>query len=137
RTSLAGHVVLVGYGRVGGLIGETARARGEKLLVIEYAEPILERLRGEGIEVLPGEALTEDLVEAANVDQAKILVLAIPNSFEAGQYVEQARRRNARLPIVARAHSEAEVEYLMRLGASETILGETEIATAMIAKAFG
>src|SRR5262249_2821173 len=53
RTSLAGHVVLVGYGRVGGLIGEAARARGEKLLVIEYAEPILERLRGEGIEVLP------------------------------------------------------------------------------------
>jgi CPA2 family monovalent cation:H+ antiporter-2 len=137
RTELAGHVLLVGYGRVGGLIGEAARARGETLLVIEFAEPILERLRSSGIEVLPGGEQTEDLLEAANIAQAKILVVAIPNSFEAGQYVEQARRRNPALPIVARAHSEAEVDYLHKLGATETILGETEIAQAMIAKAFG
>jgi CPA2 family monovalent cation:H+ antiporter-2 len=137
RTNLAGHVVLVGFGRVGALIGEAARARGEKLLVIEYAEPILERLRAQGVEVLPGEAQTEDLIEATNIGQAKTLVVAIPNSFEAGQYVEQARRRNPTLPIVARAHSEAEVEYLERLGANEIILGETEIAQAMIARTFG
>jgi CPA2 family monovalent cation:H+ antiporter-2 len=137
HTTLTGHVVLVGYGRVGSLIGDAARARGETLLVIEYAEPILERLRAEGTEVLPGAAQTEDLIEAVNIGQAKILIVAIPNSFEAGQYVEQARRRNATIPIVARAHSEAEVEYLGHLGASQTILGETEIAAAMIARAFG
>ena len=137
RTSLVGHIVLVGYGRVGSLIGDAALARGETLLVIEYAEPIIERLRASGVEVLPGGAQTEELVAAANVGQAKTMIVAIPNSFEAGQYVEQARRHNAALPIVARAHSEAEVEYLGRLGATQTILGETEIAQAMIARAFG
>ena len=137
KTQLTDHVVLVGYGRVGGVVGEACRARGEKLLVIEDAEPIIERLRAEGTEVLPGQSPTEDLIEAANVAQAKLLVLAIPNSFEAGQYVEQARAANPSLAIVARAHSEAEVDYLQKLGANATVLGETEIAHALIAKAFG
>jgi len=87
--------------------------------------------------VLPGDAPTEELILAANAAAAKLLVVAIPNSFEAGQYVEQGRVTNPALPIVARAHSEAEVDYLRKLGANETILGETEIAQAMIAKAFG
>jgi K+:H+ antiporter len=56
----------------------------------------------------------------------------VPNAFEAGQIVEQARAINAGLPIVARAHSDAEVDYLQNLGASITIMGEHEIARAMI-----
>ena len=135
-TALTGHVVLVGYGRVGTVVGEACRARGERLLVIEDAEPILERLRAEGTEALPGQAPTEELVVAANVAQAKLLVIAIPNSFEAGQYVEQARTLAPRLRIVARAHSEAEIDYLTKLGVNAAVLGETEIGNALIAKAF-
>ena len=45
----------------------------------------------------------------------------------------QARERNASLPIVARAHSEAEIEHLKKHGASAVIMGEHEIAKAMIA----
>jgi CPA2 family monovalent cation:H+ antiporter-2 len=136
RTGLTGHVVLVGYGRVGRVVGEACRARGERLLVIEYSEDLLQQLRAAGADVLPGQAQTADLIEAANVAAAKLLVVAIPNSFEAGQYVERARSANPALTIVARAHSEAEVDYLRKLGANEAILGETEIAQAMIAKAF-
>ena len=135
-TSLTGHAVLIGYGRVGSVIGEACLARGEKLLVIETAEPIVERLRACAIEVVPGPGEPADLLRAANIAAARILFVAIPNSFEAGQFVEQARAANPSLAIVARAHSDAEVEYLLKLGADETVLGETEIATAMIARAF-
>ena len=61
-----------------------------------------------------------------------LLFVAIPEAFEAGQIVQQARRANPGLPIVARAHFDAEVEHLLSLGASKVIMGEREIALAML-----
>jgi CPA2 family monovalent cation:H+ antiporter-2 len=60
-------------------------------------------------------------------------VVAIPDSFEAGQVVEQARAINAALRIVARAHSEEEIDHLRAHGATIVIMGEHLIANAMIA----
>jgi len=62
---------------------------------------------------------------------ARLLLVAIPNGFEAGQIVEQARAANPDLDIIARAHFDAEVEYLSRLGANLVIMGEREIARSM------
>jgi CPA2 family monovalent cation:H+ antiporter-2 len=59
----------------------------------------------------------------------------VPDAFEAGSLVEEARRANPDLPIIARAHSEAEERHLTRLGASSTILGERELALEMLRKA--
>jgi len=62
----------------------------------------------------------------------RTLLIAIPNAFEAGQAVEQARHLNARLTIIARAHSDEEVTYLHDLGANEVIMGEREIGLGML-----
>ena len=69
---------------------------------------------------------------AANLAAAKMLFVAIPEAFEAGQIVEQARRANPNLPIVARAHFDGEVEHLLAHGANKVIMGEREIAQAML-----
>ncbi len=55
---------------------------------------------------------------AANLGAARCLLVAIPDAFEGGQVVEQARALNPGLSIVARAHSEAEVLHLKKHGAS-------------------
>jgi CPA2 family monovalent cation:H+ antiporter-2 len=47
--------------------------------------------------------------------------------------VAQAREASAALPIIARAHSEAEIEHLKKHGATQVVMGEHEIAKAMIA----
>ena len=60
------------------------------------------------------------------------LVIAIPEAFEAGQIVQQARAANSDIRIIARAHSDAEVDHLKGLGADIVIMGEREIAHAMI-----
>jgi CPA2 family monovalent cation:H+ antiporter-2 len=136
-TSLTNHIVLVGYGRVGSLVGKALKERNEPFLVIEDADKLLASLRGDGIEVLPGNAVRPEVMEAANVRGARILLIAIPNGFEAGQIVERSRALNPGLQIVARAHSNDEVEYLLRLRADTVIMGEREIARGMIEHAFG
>ncbi|MGQ3282186.1 YbaL family putative K(+) efflux transporter [Bosea sp. (in: a-proteobacteria)] len=132
-TTLSDHMVVVGYGRVGALLGAGLLARGEKLLVIEEQGDAVATARRDGAELLRGNAADPTVLAAAGLARAKRLFVAIPQSFEAGQVCEQARRDNPALPIVARAHSDAEVAHLTRCGATLTIMGEAEIARAMLA----
>ncbi|CAN7486136.1 Kef family K(+) transporter [Bosea sp. LjRoot90] len=132
-TALTDHIVVVGYGRVGSLLGAGLSVMGEKLLVIEDQDDGVAAARRDGAEVLVGNAADPEVLAAAGLAQAKRLFVAIPGSFEAGQVCEQARKQNPGLPIIARAHSVAEVEHLKECGASRTIMGEAEIARAMLA----
>jgi CPA2 family monovalent cation:H+ antiporter-2 len=135
-TSQSGHTVLVGYGRVGSLVGQALKQRGEPFLVIEDADKQVATLHELGIEVLAGNAVRRDALQAANIKGASRLFIAIPNGFEAGQIIDQSRALNPDLQIVARAHSNDEVDYLRGLGADAVIMGEREIARGMIEHAF-
>jgi CPA2 family monovalent cation:H+ antiporter-2 len=125
-TTLTGHAVLVGYGRVGKLIAEDLQSVMPLLVVEEGA------VGTPGLEHIRGNAAKDDVIAAANLPAAKLLLVAIPQAFEAGQIVQQARRANPQLPIVARAHFDAEVDHLLSLGATSVIMGEREIALAML-----
>jgi CPA2 family monovalent cation:H+ antiporter-2 len=131
-TDLSGHTVLIGYGRVGSLVGEALSERGVPYLVIEDADKAVARLRDGMIETIVGNAAQAEILKAANLAGARRVIVAIPNAFEAGQIVEQARAANSGLDIVARAHSDAEVEHLTGLGANDVIMGEREIARGII-----
>ena len=136
-TQLMDHAVLVGYGRVGSLVGEALLAAGRPLLVVEDRTEVTAALKAKGIEVLTGNAASPPVAKAANIARARWLVVAIPNGFEAGEIVEQARAVNPTLEILARAHSDAEVDYLKGFGADFVIMGEREIAQAMIGHLLG
>jgi CPA2 family monovalent cation:H+ antiporter-2 len=131
-TALTGHVVIVGYGRVGRFMTEALRKRHVPLFIIEDDDDAVEALRDRGIEALSGNAADPEVIPAANLGAARCILVAIPNAFEGGQVVQQARALNPTLPIIARAHSDAEIEHLKRLGATTVVMGEHEIAKAMI-----
>jgi len=131
-TRLTDHVVLVGYGRVGSVVGAALIEAGMPLLVFESDPEIVERLHRQGIEAIAGNAADPELTQAANYPTARCLLVAVPDGFEGGQIVEQARRLNPGLPIIARSHSEEETGHLRRNGASKVIMGEQLIAHAMI-----
>ena len=80
---------------------------------------------------------TAEVFAAANPAGAKRLILAIPNAFEAGQIVLRARAANPTINIIARAHSDAEVEHLKGLGADTVIMGEREIARGIVEEVMG
>ena len=131
-TRLSNHVVLIGYGRVGGVVAAELTQEGAPFVLIEDAEGRVLAAREAGIEVVVGNAATHDALTLANVMGARCVVIAIPNAFEAGQATEQCRKLNAAVRIIARAHSDEEEVYLKRLGADEVIMGEREIGLGMI-----
>ncbi|MEW6454636.1 MAG: YbaL family putative K(+) efflux transporter [Pseudomonadota bacterium] len=132
-TALSGHIVLVGHGRVGSYISDALSKNPVPLLVIEDDIKGAEQARKRGIEAISGNAADPNVIAAANLIAAHCLLVAIPDAFEGGQVVEQARRISPTLPIIARAHSEEEIAHLKKHGVTDVIMGEHEIAKAMIA----
>ena len=134
RTVLSGHTIMIGYGRVGSLVGKSLKEAGIPFLVVEDGDKALARLRSDGIEAVVGNAANAEVFAAANPEGAKRLILAIPNAFEAGQIILRAKAANPKMVIIARAHSEPEVEHLTGLGADSVIMGEREIALAIVSE---
>jgi CPA2 family monovalent cation:H+ antiporter-2 len=131
-TTLTNHTILVGYGRVGSLVGQTLKQAGSPFLVIEDSDKTLAKIRSEGIEAVSGNAANERTFALTNAPAAKRLILAIPNAFEAGQIVLRARAASPDIEIIARAHSDAEVDHLNSLGVNAVVMGEREIARGIV-----
>ncbi|MFZ5691781.1 MAG: YbaL family putative K(+) efflux transporter [Pseudomonadota bacterium] len=133
ETKLTGHVVLLGYGRVGRFIAPRVIEAGIPLLVIDTDAEALKVLSGERVETIRGNAVNKEILAAAKLGHARCLLVAIPDAFEGGFAVELGRKANPDLTIIARSHSEEETAHLMKHGATAVIMGEHEIAKAMIA----
>ena len=136
-TALSGHDIVIGYGRVGSLVGAGLARDGGKMIVVEASDAGIEQARRDGAEIFSGNAAEPAIIGAINLAGARRLYVTIPEPFEAGQIVQQARAANPKLDILARAHSSATVEHLGRLGADLVVLGETEIAHRMLERERG
>jgi len=128
-------VVLIGYGRVGSHIGSLICGRGEGLTVIEDQKDMAASAREAGATVIVGDATKESILRQAGLDTAATLLIAIPEGVEAGAIVRRARAINPKLVIVARAHSDEEVDDLVRRGADHVVMAERETASRMAERA--
>ncbi|MGD9767217.1 MAG: YbaL family putative K(+) efflux transporter [Pseudolabrys sp.] len=136
-TALTDHLVLVGHGRVGrfitgALASQDAAIKDCPVLIVEHNGDVVAKLQAEGKAALAGNAADPELLAATNLPVARCLIVAIPDAFESGNVVQQARQINPGLTIIARAHSDEEIEHLRKHGASAVVMGENEIARAML-----
>ena len=127
-----GRAIIVGHGRVGSRISLALRQARVEYSVIEDQQDVVERLHGEGVPAIAGNAVSIDVLKAAAVESAQLIYVTVPDGFEAGRIVEIARQLNPGIRIFARSHSDAEIEHLRTFGADVIVSGEQEIALAMI-----
>lgn len=135
--SASGHVIIVGFGRVGRTLTERLGTSGGDIVIVEQQGDCTGLADMRSTRLVEGNAASADVLKRANIAQARLIFVAIPQSFEAGQIVEQARKLNPAIRIVARAHSDEEVNYLEKSGADLTVMGEREIAGRMAEQALG
>ena len=129
--SLTGHVVLVGYGRVGTRIAAALAEHGIRFVVAEQNREAVERLRERHVAAVSGDAAQAEVLVQAHVARAALLVVAIPDALRVRSLVELARTLNPRLAVLARAHSDEESAMLTRAGIEAVFMGEHELALAM------
>jgi CPA2 family monovalent cation:H+ antiporter-2 len=125
------HIILIGFGRVGSRVGRALHERGMPLVLIESDRDDCVDARKLGIPCILGNAVSPQVLGDANLATATVLLVAIPQTLEAGPIIKRAREVNPGIAILARAHSDEEVSYLLGAGADATIMGESEIARSM------
>jgi monovalent cation:H+ antiporter-2, CPA2 family len=128
---LTGHVLLVGYGRVGRRICAALRERGLHLVVAEQNRERVEALREHGVHAVAGDASEPAVLIQAHVARARLLVIAIPDTFHVRRMVENARMLNPEIQVIVRSHSEEEAALLQKETPAEVFLGEETLAQAM------
>lgn len=136
--SLTGHVLIVGYGRVGRRIGEALRAQGIPIVVTEQNRELVERLRAEGVPAVSGDASDPAVLIQAHVARAGLLVIAMPDAAAAHAMIETAHKLRPGIATVARTHSDDEATLLRQvIGTGEVLMGEEELASGMTRAVFG
>ena len=125
------HVIIVGYGRVGGTIGEVLKGESVPFLVIERDRTTVERARANGVQAIFGDAARPGLLEQASVASARLLVLSTPDALHARLVVEMARKANPTIDTVVRTHNEEELAIFARMKVGRAFLGERELAFGM------
>ena len=128
---VTGHVVLVGYGRVGRRIGEALAAHGLPFVVAEQNRELVETLRERGIHAVAGDASDPAVLVQAHIARAHMLVIATPDTLRARRMIEIARMLNPRVETLVRTHSEEEAALLRNENAGTVFLGEHELALSM------
>ena len=125
------HAILVGYGRVGKLVAEGARRKARALVVVEEQPDLAREALDEGFTVVLGNAAERHVLSEAGIEEAAKLLIAIPEGFEAGAIAARSRQMNPEVTVYARAHSDDEVDHLIKLGVDRVVMGEREIAARL------
>ncbi len=123
---MEGHVVVVGYGRVGQHIVEVLGQIGVPRLVLESDEARIRRLMDQNVKVLFGDAANSELLTHAKLETARALVVTLPEESAVELVVAAARQMVPQLPIIARAATREGVKQLTHLGAQDVIHPELE-----------
>jgi CPA2 family monovalent cation:H+ antiporter-2 len=129
---LSRQVVLVGYGRVGRRIAEALAAQHLPFVVVEQNREVVERLRGEGLMAVSGDAAEPVVLVQAHIANARMLVIATPDTLNVRQMITTARTLNPDIEVVVRTHNEAEARLLESENAGKIFLGEEELAQSMM-----
>jgi monovalent cation:H+ antiporter-2, CPA2 family len=126
--TMNGHVVVAGYGRVGQVIVNILQSQGYPVLVIENSEASVQRLRMHQIPYIFGDADSELVLEKAHLETAKALTIALPDPASTRLLLKRALSIAPHLDVIARSHTDKEIDILTQMGAIEVVQPEFEAA---------
>ena len=116
-----GSILVAGHGRFGGIVNRILVSAGFKTVVLDYQSEQLEMIRAFGVKAYFGDAMRPDLLHAAGIEQAKMLVIAIDERESATELVRYVTENHPHVYIVVRAIDRHHVYELWDAGARDII----------------
>lgn len=129
---LSDHVVICGHGRVGSWLGRFLQLANVPYVVVDYDHRVIEDLKLKKIPALYGDPADIDVLDFAQVDKARVVVVAVPDEATAEVIVANCQTLNPGVKIITRAHQKEAPSRLKSLGVTLVIQPEFEAALSMI-----
>ena len=116
-----GTAIIAGHGRFGGIVNRMLLAAGYKTTVLDHSAAQLDMLRVFGFNVYYGDASRPDLLHAAGIEEAKLLVVAIDDPAQAVAIVHHVTQNHPHVHVIARARDRHHVYQLYNAGCRDVI----------------
>jgi len=129
------HVIVAGYGRTGRAAARVLHRAGIPFLVVEINHSVFGDLAAAGFSGIWGDITADEIVKAARIDSARILLLTVPDQATVRMAVQRARSLNPAVSVVARAFRRQDVLELRDLGVAGAVQPEFEGGVEMVRQA--
>ena len=116
-----GPVIIVGIGRFGQIVNRLVRSAGFKTVVLDHDLEAIRRMRRFGVKAFFGDPARPEMLHAAGLAGARVLVVAIDDPDASVRLIAFARRERPDLHIVARAYDRTHVFRLYQAGANDIV----------------
>ena len=127
------NVILVGFGHFGSTVGRFLRSHGIEATILDQDSNRVDVLRKMGFEVYYGDATRIDLLEAAGIAKAKILICAIDNPPITEEITKLVKEKYPHVELMIRAQNRNDAYELLNLG-FENIYRESLDTSLALAK---
>ena len=124
--SVEGQVLIVGFGRVGRLVGEMLTEHGQNFVAVDANASTVSKGRAEGSNVFYGDAGNPDLLQRCGIEKARAMVVTMDAPAKVDEVVSAARALRPDLILIARARDSKHAERLYRLGVTDAVPETTE-----------
>jgi len=131
--SLSGHVIVCGYGRMGGLVTNELVDAGKQVVIIDSDDVQTRAAEAAGLLYVLGNAETDDVLVAAGVERADVIVTTLATDAENVFVTLSAREINPELRIIAVAREMSTQDKLLKAGADRVVCANTLGASRMAA----
>lgn len=131
------HLVIVGYGFVGRNLARAARVGELPYLILDMNPEVVRAERANGEPIHYGDATQELVLRHADIETARVLVVAVSDEVTTRRIVEMARKQNPKVYIMARVRYLHEAAALYDRGADEVIPEEFETSVEIFSRVLG
>ena len=116
-----GPVIIAGVGRFGQVVNRMVRSAGFSTVVLDHDLETIETMRRFGVRGFFGDPSRPEILHAAGLASAQVLVVALDDRTSALALVAHARKERPDLHIVARAYDRVHVYELYQAGANDIV----------------
>lgn len=120
------HIIVCGYGRVGRNLVRLLQSHNYAVIVIDQSEKTVQELRNNQIPYLYGNAASLHVLEAAGVDRAASMAIALPDPMSTRLCLKRSLEFSPNLDVIVIADRDKDIELLYQLGAKEVVQPEFE-----------
>ncbi|MBN1994146.1 MAG: cation:proton antiporter [Anaerolineae bacterium] len=126
EAGLCDHVVIAGGGRVGQYVAQVLQRLDLAFVIIEINHQRVIQAKDNDFPIIYGDASQNVVLEAAKIKQACLVLVTTPAIIVTQIIVDQVRRSNPTVHIVARAEGIEQMQVLRELGVYEVVQPEFE-----------
>ena len=121
NNTLENHVIICGFGRVGQTVSRFLKQDAIDFVAIDVDPLRTQKAREAGENVLFGSSRQTEVLNAAHLSQAKLVVIAFGDDKQSLEVIQKVRSMNGDVPILVRTRNDDQLNALQAAGANEVV----------------